>query len=183
MMQRPRARKKSKSSLRHAIPSHSATAKRLAVSDLRCCDYRFVTIVTVGHRIGLAGFSLAACKVFHSPPSWHRVRSVSRTEERKITFMGCCSCFFLFVNVRCVLPSLLSQNQRINNSQSAQSLATPVVSVATPTLPGQGMGGYPSAISTSYGNGTYQMHARTWPLTKPLINCRWLLDFVDCCVQ
>ncbi|XP_047447328.1 myocyte enhancer factor 2cb isoform X15 [Mugil cephalus] len=42
-------------------------------------------------------------------------------------------------------------NQRINNSQSAQSLATPVVSVATPTLPGQGMGGYPSAISTSYG--------------------------------
>jgi len=45
------------------------------------------------------------------------------------------------------------QNQRINNSQSAQSLATPVVSVATPTLPGQGMGGYPSAISTSYGTG------------------------------
>ncbi|XP_051957822.1 myocyte enhancer factor 2cb isoform X4 [Xyrauchen texanus] len=44
-----------------------------------------------------------------------------------------------------------SNNQRINNSQSAQSLATPVVSVATPTLPGQGMGGYPSAISTSYG--------------------------------
>ncbi|XP_060151983.1 myocyte-specific enhancer factor 2C isoform X4 [Globicephala melas] len=43
-------------------------------------------------------------------------------------------------------------NQRINNSQSAQSLATPVVSVATPTLPGQGMGGYPSAISTTYGN-------------------------------
>ncbi|XP_063151508.1 myocyte-specific enhancer factor 2C isoform X3 [Candoia aspera] len=44
-----------------------------------------------------------------------------------------------------------SKNQRINNSQSAQSLATPVVSVATPTLPGQGMGGYPSAISTTYG--------------------------------
>ncbi|XP_075036808.1 myocyte-specific enhancer factor 2C isoform X4 [Mixophyes fleayi] len=42
-------------------------------------------------------------------------------------------------------------NQRINNSQSAQSLATPVLPVATPTLPGQGMGGYPSAISTSYG--------------------------------
>ncbi|XP_076217261.1 myocyte-specific enhancer factor 2C-like [Aptenodytes patagonicus] len=41
--------------------------------------------------------------------------------------------------------------QRINNSQSAQSLATPVVSIATPTLPGQGMGGYPSAISTTYG--------------------------------
>ncbi|XP_023257323.1 myocyte-specific enhancer factor 2C isoform X10 [Seriola lalandi dorsalis] len=46
------------------------------------------------------------------------------------------------------MPSI---NQRINNSQSAQSLATPVVSVATPTLPGQGMGGYPSAISASYG--------------------------------
>ncbi|KAG8598394.1 hypothetical protein GDO81_002596 [Engystomops pustulosus] len=45
-----------------------------------------------------------------------------------------------------------SVNQRINNSQSAQSLATPVVPVATPTLPGQGMGGYPSAISTTYGN-------------------------------
>ncbi|KAM8793299.1 myocyte-specific enhancer factor 2C isoform 4-T4 [Eudromia elegans] len=44
-----------------------------------------------------------------------------------------------------------SVNQRINNSQSAQSLATPVVSIATPTLPGQGMGGYPSAISTTYG--------------------------------
>uniref|UniRef100_A0AAY4BTT2 MADS-box domain-containing protein n=1 Tax=Denticeps clupeoides TaxID=299321 RepID=A0AAY4BTT2_9TELE len=42
-------------------------------------------------------------------------------------------------------------NQRINNSQAAQSLATPVVSVATPTLPGQGMGGYPSSLSTSYG--------------------------------
>lgn len=54
-----------------------------------------------------------------------------------------------------VYPLPLSQNQRINNSQSAQSLATPVVSVATPTLPGQGMGGYPSAISTSYGTGMY----------------------------
>ncbi|XP_055056150.2 myocyte enhancer factor 2cb isoform X4 [Misgurnus anguillicaudatus] len=47
--------------------------------------------------------------------------------------------------------NMASINQRINNSQSAQSLATPVVSIATPTLPGQGMGGYPSAISTSYG--------------------------------
>ncbi|KAL0965284.1 hypothetical protein UPYG_G00279270 [Umbra pygmaea] len=46
------------------------------------------------------------------------------------------------------MPSI---NQRINHSQSAQSLATPVVSIATPTLPGQGMGGYPSALSTSYG--------------------------------
>ncbi|XP_015216266.1 myocyte enhancer factor 2cb isoform X5 [Lepisosteus oculatus] len=55
-------------------------------------------------------------------------------------------------------------NQRINNSQSAQSLATPVVSVATPTLPGQGMGGYPSAISTTYGTGAlfcpFQAEAR-----------------------
>ncbi|KAL9821553.1 myocyte-specific enhancer factor 2C isoform 4-T12 [Geothlypis trichas] len=47
-----------------------------------------------------------------------------------------------------------SVNQRINNSQSAQSLATPVVSVATPTLPGQGIGGYPSAISTTYGTAS-----------------------------
>ncbi|KFV42713.1 Myocyte-specific enhancer factor 2C, partial [Tyto alba] len=49
------------------------------------------------------------------------------------------------------MPSVVMHFQRINNSQSAQSLATPVVSVATPTLPGQGMGGYPSAISTTYG--------------------------------
>ncbi|XP_055729624.1 myocyte-specific enhancer factor 2A-like isoform X1 [Salvelinus fontinalis] len=41
-------------------------------------------------------------------------------------------------------------NQRINHSQSAQALATPVVSIATPSLPGQGMVGYPSALSTSY---------------------------------
>nr|XP_046226425.1 myocyte-specific enhancer factor 2C-like isoform X2 [Oncorhynchus gorbuscha] len=34
-------------------------------------------------------------------------------------------------------------NQRINHSQSAQTLATPAVSIATPTLPGQ-------ALSTSY---------------------------------
>lgn len=53
------------------------------------------------------------------------------------------------------LSYLLYKNQRINNSQSAQSLATPVVSVATPALPGQGMGGYPSAISTAYGTGKY----------------------------
>ncbi|KAK6316185.1 hypothetical protein J4Q44_G00137090 [Coregonus suidteri] len=46
------------------------------------------------------------------------------------------------------MPSI---NQRINHSQSAQTLATPVVSIATSTLPGQGMGGYPSALSTSYG--------------------------------
>ncbi|XP_018099869.1 myocyte-specific enhancer factor 2C isoform X8 [Xenopus laevis] len=47
-----------------------------------------------------------------------------------------------------MMPSV---NQRINNSQLAQSLATPMVPVATPTLPGQGMGGYPTAISTTYG--------------------------------
>uniref|UniRef100_A0AAZ3QMJ5 MADS-box domain-containing protein n=1 Tax=Oncorhynchus tshawytscha TaxID=74940 RepID=A0AAZ3QMJ5_ONCTS len=41
-------------------------------------------------------------------------------------------------------------NQRINHSQSAQTLATPAVSIATPTLPGQGIVGYPSALSTSY---------------------------------
>nr|AID55110.1 myocyte enhancer factor 2ca 4'-6' variant [Danio rerio] len=46
------------------------------------------------------------------------------------------------------MPSI---NQRISSSQSAQSLSTPVVSVATPTLPGEVMGGYPSAINTSYG--------------------------------
>nr|XP_019949201.1 PREDICTED: myocyte-specific enhancer factor 2C [Paralichthys olivaceus] len=58
------------------------------------------------------------------------------------------------------MPSI---NQRINNSQSAQSLATPVVSVATPTLPGQGMGGYPSAISTSYGTGNGYGNHRNSP--------------------
>ncbi|XP_072462295.1 myocyte-specific enhancer factor 2C isoform X2 [Notamacropus eugenii] len=58
-------------------------------------------------------------------------------------------------DLRVLIPpgskNAMPSNQRINNSQSAQSLATPVVSVATPTLPGQGMGGYPSAISTTYG--------------------------------
>ncbi|XP_038661243.1 myocyte enhancer factor 2cb isoform X8 [Scyliorhinus canicula] len=58
-------------------------------------------------------------------------------------------------DLRVLLPpgskNMPSVNQRINNSQAAQSLATPVVSVATPTLPGHGMGGYPSAISTTYG--------------------------------
>ncbi|XP_067838923.1 myocyte enhancer factor 2cb isoform X4 [Heptranchias perlo] len=58
-------------------------------------------------------------------------------------------------DLRVLIPpgskNMPSVNQRINNSQAAQSLATPVVSVATPTLPGHGMGGYPSAISTTYG--------------------------------
>ncbi|KAG7257807.1 hypothetical protein CRUP_002248 [Coryphaenoides rupestris] len=59
------------------------------------------------------------------------------------------------------------RNQRINNSQSAQSLATPVVSVATPTLPGQGMGGYPSAISTSYGTEYSLNSADLSSLSRP----------------
>ncbi|XP_023274809.1 myocyte-specific enhancer factor 2C-like isoform X1 [Seriola lalandi dorsalis] len=42
-------------------------------------------------------------------------------------------------------------NQRINHSQTAQTLSTPSVSIAAPTLPGQGMGGYPSTLSSSYG--------------------------------
>lgn len=68
----------------------------------------------------------------------------------EVTYMFCCLLFHHAYSS----PLLFAlQNQRINNSQSAQSLATPVVSVATPTLPGQGMGGYPSAISTSYGTG------------------------------
>uniref|UniRef100_A0A8L0DTE3 Myocyte enhancer factor 2ca n=1 Tax=Oncorhynchus mykiss TaxID=8022 RepID=A0A8L0DTE3_ONCMY len=48
-------------------------------------------------------------------------------------------------------------NQRINHSQSAQTLATPAVSIATPTLPGQGMVGYPSALSTSYDTGRHSV--------------------------
>ncbi|XP_070706173.1 myocyte-specific enhancer factor 2C-like isoform X2 [Pempheris klunzingeri] len=42
-------------------------------------------------------------------------------------------------------------NQRINHSQSAQTLSTPAVSIAAQTLPGQGMGGYPATLSSSYG--------------------------------
>lgn len=47
------------------------------------------------------------------------------------------------------MPSI---NQRINHSQTAQTLTTPAVSLAAPTLAGQGMGGYPSSISSSYGS-------------------------------
>lgn len=93
------------------------------------------------------------------------ILSAERKKGKELSWVVAFVFFSRLVNVRCVLTSLLSQNQRINNSQSAQSLATPVVSVATPTLPGQGMGGYPSAISTSYGNGTYQRHPHSWPLT------------------
>ncbi|XP_061590049.1 myocyte-specific enhancer factor 2C-like isoform X2 [Cololabis saira] len=46
----------------------------------------------------------------------------------------------------------LMLNQRINHSQSAQTLSSPAVSIAAPALPGQGMGGYPSALSSSYGS-------------------------------
>uniref|UniRef100_UPI0037E8A495 myocyte enhancer factor 2ca isoform X2 n=1 Tax=Semicossyphus pulcher TaxID=241346 RepID=UPI0037E8A495 len=42
-------------------------------------------------------------------------------------------------------------NQRINHSQTAQTLSTPAVSLSAQTLPGQGMGGYPSTLSSSYG--------------------------------
>ncbi|XP_041825984.1 myocyte enhancer factor 2ca isoform X2 [Melanotaenia boesemani] len=45
----------------------------------------------------------------------------------------------------------LMLNQRINHSQMAQTLSTPAVSIAAPALPGQGMAGYPSALSSSYG--------------------------------
>ncbi|XP_035847674.1 myocyte enhancer factor 2ca isoform X4 [Sander lucioperca] len=45
----------------------------------------------------------------------------------------------------------LMLNQRINHSQTAQTLSTPAVSIAAQTLPGQVMGGYPSTLSSSYG--------------------------------
>uniref|UniRef100_A0A8D3AB67 MADS-box domain-containing protein n=1 Tax=Scophthalmus maximus TaxID=52904 RepID=A0A8D3AB67_SCOMX len=45
----------------------------------------------------------------------------------------------------------LMLNQRINHSQTAQTLSTPAVSISAPTLPGQGMGGYPSTLTSSYG--------------------------------
>ncbi|TKS85070.1 Myocyte-specific enhancer factor 2C [Collichthys lucidus] len=45
----------------------------------------------------------------------------------------------------------LMLNQRINHSQSAQTLSTPAVSIAAQTLPGQGLGGYPSTLASSYG--------------------------------
>lgn len=126
--------------------------------------------------IGLAGFSRAARQVINFPRSWHHIHFVSicwvkernwkkeeKKEKKNPVWFYCSFLFVLSGSWFCVLSlcfssvssPLLSQNQRINNSQSAQSLATPVVSVATPTLPGQGMGGYPSAISTSYGTGMY----------------------------
>ncbi|XP_024155261.1 myocyte enhancer factor 2ca isoform X4 [Oryzias melastigma] len=41
-------------------------------------------------------------------------------------------------------------NQRINHSQTAQTLCTPAASLAAQALPAQAMGGYPSALSSSY---------------------------------
>uniref|UniRef100_A0A8C2WI15 Myocyte enhancer factor 2C n=1 Tax=Cyclopterus lumpus TaxID=8103 RepID=A0A8C2WI15_CYCLU len=52
-------------------------------------------------------------------------------------------------NNKCsTLPSI---NQRINHSQTAQTLSSPVVSLTGSTLPPQLMGGYPSPLSSSYG--------------------------------
>ncbi|CAL1568054.1 unnamed protein product [Knipowitschia caucasica] len=42
-------------------------------------------------------------------------------------------------------------NQRINHSQTAQTLNTPAVSLNAPTLASHGMGGYPSSLSSPYG--------------------------------
>ncbi|CAL8276280.1 unnamed protein product [Merluccius merluccius] len=47
--------------------------------------------------------------------------------------------------------NMAAMNQRINHSQTGQTLTTPAVSIATPGLPGQAMGGYPSPLSSSYG--------------------------------
>lgn len=70
----------------------------------------------------------------------------------------------------CVLLSL--QNQRINHSQNAQTLVSPAVSLAGQTLPGQGMGGYPSSLSSSYGTGDQSatMPATGSDFVSPLFN-------------
>lgn len=47
------------------------------------------------------------------------------------------------------------QNQRINHSQTAQTLSTPAVTLSATTIPSQGMGGYQSTLSSSYGTGDY----------------------------
>ncbi|KAJ3604789.1 hypothetical protein NHX12_026841 [Muraenolepis orangiensis] len=47
--------------------------------------------------------------------------------------------------------NMAAMNQRINHSQTGQTLTTPSVSIATTGLPGQAMGGYPSPLSSSYG--------------------------------
>lgn len=38
--------------------------------------------------------------------------------------------------------------------------------MATPTLPGQGMGGYPSAISTTYGTGKFPQNSEPYRLNR-----------------
>ncbi|XP_005739196.1 myocyte-specific enhancer factor 2C-like isoform X1 [Pundamilia nyererei] len=45
----------------------------------------------------------------------------------------------------------LMLNQRINHSQTAQTLSTPAVTLSATTIPSQGMGGYQSTLSSSYG--------------------------------
>nr|XP_046226424.1 myocyte-specific enhancer factor 2C-like isoform X1 [Oncorhynchus gorbuscha] len=57
-------------------------------------------------------------------------------------------------DLRTLLPpgnknNMPSINQRINHSQSAQTLATPAVSIATPTLPGQGSSDSYTSAQTS----------------------------------
>ena len=71
-----------------------------------------------------------------------------------------------------VLSFLSLQNQRINHSQNAQTLVSPAVSLSAQTLPGQGMGGYPSSLSSSYGTGDQSVTKPTTgsDLTPPLFN-------------
>ncbi|KAM7368615.1 hypothetical protein PAMP_012938 [Pampus punctatissimus] len=64
----------------------------------------------------------------------------------------------------------LMLNQRINHSQTAQTLTTPAASIAAQTLPGQGMGGYPSSLSSSYGTGDYNKATEYRCLVQDLIN-------------
>ncbi|KAG7277791.1 hypothetical protein CRUP_026092 [Coryphaenoides rupestris] len=47
--------------------------------------------------------------------------------------------------------NMAAMNQRINHTQTGQTLTTPAISIATPGLSGQAMGGYPSPLSSSYG--------------------------------
>lgn len=65
----------------------------------------------------------------------------------------CAACFAAYLTV---VFSVSPQNQRINHSQSAQTLSTPAVSIAAQTLASQGMGGYPSSLSSPYGTGEQQ---------------------------
>uniref|UniRef100_A0A673AAL1 MADS-box domain-containing protein n=1 Tax=Sphaeramia orbicularis TaxID=375764 RepID=A0A673AAL1_9TELE len=83
-----------------------------------------------------------------SPPSM----SMSRKPDLRTLMPPSNKCNNMPTIVTDSLPCPLSlQNQRINHSQTAQTLTTPAVSIAAQTLPGQGMGGYPSTLSSSYG--------------------------------